>query len=104
MRLGRLPPTQRIPAKPDSLGDLKPRSWLFVFRKTLREFSRDQCTDQAAALTYYAVLAIFPALIAMVSLLGVFGQGPTTVNALMKIVEQVAHRRSSTPCGPRSSN
>jgi membrane protein len=75
--------------KPDSLGDIKPRSWLFVFTKTLREFSRDQCTDQAAALTYYAVLAIFPALIAMVSLLGVVGQGQATVNTLMKIVGQV---------------
>jgi membrane protein len=75
--------------KPGSLGDLKPRSWLFVLKKTMREFSRDQCTDQAAALTYYAVLAIFPALIAMVSLLGVVGQGAATVDALMKIVDQV---------------
>jgi membrane protein len=30
-----------------------------VLRKTAREFSKDQCTDLAAALTYYAVLALF---------------------------------------------
>ena len=49
-------------------------SWKYILRKTMREFSDDQCTDLAAALTYYAVLALFPALLAMVSLLGLFGQ------------------------------
>ena len=33
------------------------RSWRYVLRKTVREFSDDECTDLAAALTYYAVLA-----------------------------------------------
>ena len=45
--------------------------------RTVREFSKDQCTDLAAALTYYAVLALFPAVIAVLSLLGLVGQGPT---------------------------
>lgn len=75
--------------KPDSPSDLTKRSWLFVARKTVREFSKDQCTDLAAALTYYAVLALFPALVALVSLLGVFGQGRATVDALLEIVDQV---------------
>jgi membrane protein len=75
--------------KPDSPSDLHRRSWLFVLRKTVREFSKDQCTDLAAALTYYAVLALFPALVALVSLLGVFGQGRSTVDALLEIVDQV---------------
>jgi membrane protein len=75
--------------KPDSLGDIEKRSWLYVVRKTLREFSKDQCTDLAAALTYYAVLALFPALVALVSLLGVFGNGPSTVDSLLKIVDQL---------------
>ncbi|MCW2788145.1 MAG: ribonuclease, partial [Aeromicrobium sp.] len=69
--------------KPDSLGDIRKRSWIYVARKTLREFSKDQCTDLAAALTYYAVLALFPALVALVSLLGVLGQGQSTVDALL---------------------
>jgi membrane protein len=75
--------------KPDSLGDIRKRSWIYVARKTLREFSKDQCTDLAAALTYYAVLALFPALVALVSLLGVFGQGQSTVDSLLEIVDQV---------------
>jgi membrane protein len=75
--------------KPDSPADLHKRSWVYVVRKTVREFSKDQCTDLAAALTYYAVLALFPALVALLSLLGVFGQGPSTVDALLKIVDQL---------------
>ena len=40
----------------------------------VREFRDDQCTDLAAALTYYAVLAIFPAALALTALLGLVGQ------------------------------
>lgn len=75
--------------KPDEISDLHPRSWRYIGTKTLREFSKDQCTDLAAALTYYAVLALFPALIALVSLLGVMGQGQSTVDALLQIVDDV---------------
>ena len=75
--------------KPDSPTDLHQQSWVYVVRKTVREFSKDQCTDLAAALTYYAVLALFPALVALVSLLGVFGQGRSSVDALLEIVDQL---------------
>ncbi|MCP9273631.1 YihY/virulence factor BrkB family protein [Mycolicibacterium arenosum] len=78
------------PRKPESPGDLTKPSLLFVVRKTAREFSRDECTDLAAALTYYAVLSLFPALLAMVSLLGVFGQGRRTTDAVLDIVDDVA--------------
>ena len=75
--------------KPESPTDLsKPSVW-FVLRKTVREFSRDQCTDLAAALTYYAVLSLFPALLAMVSLLGLFGQGQKTTDAVLKIIDDL---------------
>ena len=50
-------PSPDDPGKPDSPTDLTKRSVLYVVRKTAREFSKDQCTDLAAALTYYAVLA-----------------------------------------------
>lgn len=75
--------------KPDSPTDLHKRSWFYVVKKTFREFSKDQCTDLAAALTYYAVLALFPALVALVSLLGVFGQGQSTVDELLEIVDKL---------------
>lgn len=75
--------------KPDSPDDLTKPAWTYVLRKTAREFSRDQCTDLAAALTYYAVLALFPAAIALLSLVGVVGQGPQTVQTLMDVLRDI---------------
>ncbi|MGS0685809.1 YihY/virulence factor BrkB family protein [Nakamurella sp. GG22] len=63
-------------------------SWKYILGKSVREFSKDQCTDLAAALTYYAVLALFPALLAMVSLLGLIGQASTT-ESLVGILDEV---------------
>ena len=60
---------------PKSPADLTKQSWMHVGRKTIREFTKDECTDLAAALTYYSVLALFPAVIALLSLVGLFGQG-----------------------------
>jgi membrane protein len=68
--------------KPDDVGDLDKRSWFYVLRKTVHEFSEDQCTDLAAALTYYAVLAVFPAMIALVSVLGVLGQADKAIKTI----------------------
>jgi membrane protein len=57
--------------------DLQPRSWANVVRRTVREFREDNLTDWAAALTYYSVLSIFPALIALISVLGLIGESAT---------------------------
>jgi membrane protein len=62
---------------PERLTALPARSWRGAFRRTVREFREDNLTDWAAALTYYAVLAIFPALIALVSILGLVGSSAT---------------------------
>jgi membrane protein len=62
---------------PDSPADLKGRSWFAVLKRTGKEFSDDNLTDWAAALTYYAVLSIFPALIVLVSILGLIGESAT---------------------------
>ncbi|MCK0520285.1 YihY/virulence factor BrkB family protein [Williamsia sp. DF01-3] len=82
-------PDPEDPRKPESPTQLTKHSFMFVLRKTLREFSRDQCTDIAAALTYYSVLSLFPALLALVSLLGVFGQGQKTTDAVLKMVDDL---------------
>ncbi|PFG39951.1 membrane protein [Georgenia soli] len=66
------------PAKPDSVTDISKPSWGYTLRKTVREFMDDDCMDLAAALTYYAVLSLFPALIALASILALVGQGNTT--------------------------
>jgi len=73
--------------KPDSPTDLSRRSWAYVVRKTMREFGEDHCTDLAAALTYYAVLALFPAAIALISLLGVVGQGQSSVDNILEVLQ-----------------
>ena len=83
-------PAPDHPAKPDSPDDLDKRSWKYVLVKTAREFSSDECTDIAAALTYYSVLAIFPGLLAIFSLLGVFGQGRAASDAVLGIIGSVA--------------
>ena len=76
--------------KPDSPTEVTKPSWMYIFRKTIREFSKDQCTDLAAALTYYTVLALFPALLALVSILGLVGQAESTTSALLDFVRSFA--------------
>ena len=76
--------------KPQSPPELSRRSWLYVARKSFREFLDDQCTDSAAALTYFGVLALFPGLLAFASLLALVGQGGRAIDALLGIAEQVA--------------
>src|SRR5919109_1067827 len=57
--------------------DLRGRSWLGTVTRSVREFKEDNLTDWAAALTYYGILAIFPALLALVSILGLVGSSAT---------------------------
>lgn len=78
------------PSKPEGPTDLRRSSWLYIAKRTAREFSADNCTDLAAALTYYAVLAIFPALVALVSIPAVVGQGQQTTEELLGVVDDLA--------------
>ena len=52
-------------------------AWGGVLKRTFSEFRADELTDWAAALTYYGILSIFPALIALVSILGLIGHSAT---------------------------
>ncbi|MDQ4133871.1 MAG: YihY/virulence factor BrkB family protein [Actinomycetota bacterium] len=56
---------------------LPKRHWSGALKRTVREFKDDHLTDFAAALTYYGVLSIFPAMLALVSLLGLLGTSAT---------------------------
>jgi membrane protein len=62
---------------PDTPTRLKAGSWGGVLKRTVTEFKEDNLTDWAAALTYYGILAIFPALIVLVSILGLIGDSAT---------------------------
>jgi membrane protein len=65
---------ERAPDQPTGLGR---RGWWAALKRTVREFRDDNLTDWAAALTYYGVLAIFPAMIVLVSILGLVGESAT---------------------------
>ncbi|MGK5501298.1 YihY/virulence factor BrkB family protein [Streptomyces sp. URMC 125] len=73
--------TGETPRKP---ADLPKRSWTGVLKRTVAEFRDDNLTDWAAALTYYGVLSIFPALLALVSVLGVIGR-----SAIQPLIDNV---------------
>ncbi|WP_394814170.1 YihY/virulence factor BrkB family protein [Streptomyces dubilierae] len=75
-------------AAPDSPTELPKTSWGAVFKGSLREFKDDELTDRAAALTYYGVLALFPALLVLVSMLGLTGR--STTDKVLDNVQQLA--------------
>ncbi|WP_439693599.1 YihY/virulence factor BrkB family protein [Curtobacterium sp. SP.BCo] len=75
--------------KVDSPTDLRKPTVVYTLKKTLREFSSDQCTDLAASLTYYSVLALFPGLLAVVSILGLVSDPKKTIDTLLDIVGNI---------------
>ncbi|MGW6737454.1 YihY/virulence factor BrkB family protein [Streptomyces sp. NPDC055013] len=85
-RFGPGPDVER--KEPDAPTDMPKKSWRAVLRGTLKEFKDDELTDRAAALTYYGILSLFPALLVLVSLLGVAGQSATS--AVLDHVQQLA--------------
>ncbi|WP_346218092.1 YihY/virulence factor BrkB family protein [Austwickia chelonae] len=87
-------PAPDAPGKVDSPQMLTKPSWVFAWKKAVQEFSRDECTDQAAALTYYSVLALFPGLLTLVALVGVLGDGQRTVNSALETASQFAPKEA----------
>jgi len=60
-----------------------------TLKRTVQEFQEDNLTDWAATLTYYGLLALFPALIVLVSLVGLLGDPESTTNTLTDIVTKI---------------
>jgi membrane protein len=77
------------PRKPDSPTDLPKRSWWGVAKRAVLESKSDNITDWAAALTYYGVLALFPALIVFLALLSLVGQDKNVIQAMTDIVNSL---------------
>ncbi|MFF0887134.1 YihY/virulence factor BrkB family protein [Streptomyces sp. NPDC003456] len=73
---------------PDSPAELPKPAWGRVLKGALKEFKDDELTDRAAALTYYGVLSLFPALLALVSLLGLAGK--STTDAVLENLQKFA--------------
>ena len=61
-----------------------------VTKRTLKSFYDDQMTHHAAALTYYSLMSLFPAVLMGVSLLGLLGQYPQTYDAIIGYLRDVA--------------
>ncbi|MCU1415424.1 MAG: ribonuclease [Microbacteriaceae bacterium] len=79
----------------EDMATLTPRrltssGWRFVLRLTVRGAVRNQLFDQAAALTYYAVLSLAPSLVALISIAAIFGEGRKSADALLETVNDVA--------------
>jgi len=86
-------PAPDDPRKPDSPTDLKKPTLVYTLKKTLHEFSSDQCTDLAAALTYYSVLALFPGLLAVVSILGLVSNPKDTIDTLLQVIGNIGSQQ-----------
>src|SRR3954453_3436917 len=87
------------PAGTDSRSGLLPR-----LKRTFTEFSEDNMSDWAAALTYYGLLSLFPALIALVAILGLFGDPATTTKTVTEIVTKLGPSSAAdTFAGPIKS-
>jgi membrane protein len=74
---------------PVRVRDLDRRFLWRALKRTVSEFREDNLTDWAAALTYYGVLALFPALLVLVSLLGLFGDPEGTTETVTEIVVEL---------------
>lgn len=74
---------------PDSPTDVELGGWKHTLKRAFTEFRADDMPTWAAALTYYAVLSLFPALLVFVALIGVAGQYPQTSDAVLDVVGQI---------------
>jgi len=98
---------------PDSPTDIPKPGWMGVLRRSVQQFKHDDVTDRAAALTYFGVLAIFPAVLVLVAILGLLGHSavqsvlnnlqqltPGGVNTFLRtVVKQVQGRSSAASAG-----
>ncbi len=79
-------PAEGGPATPAKVGF---KGWLATAKRTVKEFKDDNLTDWAAAMTYYALLSLVPALIALVSIVGLVGDPKSVTDTLTKIIGQI---------------
>src|SRR2546429_7368796 len=69
--------TRRAGPAPRTLTDMPRSGWLAILKRSIREFKHDDMSDRTAALTYYGVLALFPAVLELVAILGLLGKSTT---------------------------
>ncbi|WP_431797300.1 YihY/virulence factor BrkB family protein [Microbacterium kunmingense] len=77
-------------AKPSWPTDLRPETWRYLLRRTFVEFIRDDGVDAAGSLTFFGVLAIFPAGLAIMAVIGIVGDSDDVRERLLSLLGQVA--------------
>lgn len=83
-------PTTDSPEKASAPTEIARQTWVYVVRRTVQEFVRDGCVDAAGGLTFFSVLSIFPAGLALVALVGVLGDSEAVLERLFMLLDQVA--------------
>lgn len=81
-------PAQGPPTPPGAPTDMPRESWVAVLKRTVKEYREDNLSDWAAALTYYGILSIFPALLALTSIVGLLGA--SDIDSLIDNVSSLA--------------
>lgn len=92
-------PAARMPTGVDQSTSL-----IATLRRTVAEFREDGMTDWAAALTYYALLSLFPALIAVSSLIGLVADADTLTEVVLDVAPGSAADTLSGPINSITSN
>jgi membrane protein len=80
---------KRSGRRPEGPAHARKGSIMQTMKRTLSEFSEDNLTDSAAALTYYAILSIFPALLALVAIVGLVGDPQTVTKEMTTLVTSI---------------
>jgi membrane protein len=86
-------PAPEDPRKPRGLARLPAQSWKYIFKRAVGKFGQDGCTDIAAGLTYYGVFSLFPALLALVSILGLLGQAEQTTKVMLALAGRLSDQK-----------
>lgn len=82
--------TRSDPDKPSTPVRINKQTWTYVFRRTIQEFVRDHCVDIAGSLTFFAVLSVFPAGLAIVAMIGILADSAAVLDRLLSLLDQVA--------------
>jgi membrane protein len=108
-----LPDDHRVADEPRAPTDIPAAGWRQIVLRAVKEFKHDDVTDRAAALTYYGVLAIFPAVLVLISIIGLAGDSTTQkildnlgnvapggVNSFLRtVIEQVQGKSGAASLG-----
>lgn len=81
---------QDLSARASRPTQIRAQTWVYVARRSGQEFVQDGCVDAAAGLTFFAVLSVFPAGLAIVALIGVLGDSTAVLDRLFALMSQVA--------------